>query len=363
MGIGLNLLPVVLEAVRGKEIRHLLQPDRARSLCGPPETRAVKKRLLDYLACPDCLGDVRGDFEGELEHGEIYCLGCARVFQVIHGVPDMRPFQEDSLRLRVAAEFAEQWQHYSQRRELYHQQFFDWVDPVGPEFLVDKVVLDAGCGKGRHLSVTARCGASLVIGVDLGEAAYVAQEATREIGNVQVVRGDLLSLPFKDDAFDYAYSVGVLHHLPEPAAGFHSVLTKVKPRGHISAWVYGYENNQWIVHLLNPIRENVTTKMPRRLLKWCSWVLALVVLGVVRWIYEPWHRSFPDTRLFYQDYLLYISHFPIKEIETIVYDQLNPRVAHYLSKAIFEAWFQDLEEVSVNWHNQNSWRGFARKKG
>ena len=280
---------------------------------------------------------------------------------VTHGVPDMRPFEEDALRLRLAAEFAEQWQHYSERRALYQQQFFDWIDPVGPDFLVDKVVLDAGCGKGRHLSVAAAFGPNLVIGIDLGEAAYLAQEASRELMNVQVVRGDLLSLPFKPEVFDYAYSVGVLHHLPDPLAGFRSVLTAIKPQGHISAWVYGYENNQWIVHLLNPIRENITSRMPRRLLKWCSWFLALIVVGAARWVYEPWHKSFPTSRLFYQDYLLYIANFPAKEVETIVYDQLNPRVAHYIPRTTFEAWFQGLEEVSVNWHNQNSWRGFARK--
>jgi len=37
--------------------------------------------------------------------------------------------------------------------------------------------------------------------------------------------------------FDYAFSVGVLHHLPDPRAGFRSLAGKVKDGGHLSAWV------------------------------------------------------------------------------------------------------------------------------
>ena len=34
--------------------------------------------------------------------------------------------------------------------------------------------------------------------------------------------------------FDYAFSVGVLHHLPDPRGGFLSLASKVKPGGHLS---------------------------------------------------------------------------------------------------------------------------------
>lgn len=321
----------------------------------------MNRTLLDYLACPDCRGDIEGDFESELEEGELHCAECQRRFPVHRGVPELLPTEANHAALQVAAEFAEQWKRYDEKREEYRQQFLDWIAPVQPEFFKGKVVLDGGCGKGRHLLASATFEPELVIGVDLGEAIYVAREATRNQENVQVVRGDMLCLPFKEGVFDYGYSVGVLHHLPDPQGGFNSVVKALKPGGHVSAWVYGYENNEWIVSFVNPIRKHLTNRMPRPLLKALSWFLGGVVLAVTRGIYKPWNKFFPQIRLFYQDYLLYIADFPHGEIENIVYDQLNPEIAYYLPKETFEAWFTQLEDVSIEWHNRNSWRGFAKK--
>jgi SAM-dependent methyltransferase/uncharacterized protein YbaR (Trm112 family) len=321
----------------------------------------MKKVLLDFLACPDCRGEIVGDFEGELEEGELRCKDCQRCFPVQQGVPALLPSQANLAALQVAAEFGEQWKRYDEKRTEYRQQFLDWIRPVDPDFFRGKVVLDGGCGKGRHLLAAATFEPKLVIGVDLGEAVYVARQATRELDNVQVVRGDMLCLPFKEGVFDYGYSVGVLHHLPDPQGGFDSVVRVLKPGGHVSAWVYGYENNEWIVSFVNPIRKHITNRMPRPILRAISWFLGGVVLAVTRGIYKPWNRLFPQTRLFYQDYLLYISNFPHREVESIVYDQLNPEIAYYLPKETFQTWFTDLSDVTIEWHNRNSWRGFARK--
>ena len=321
----------------------------------------MKRILLDYIACPDCAGDIEGDFENELEEGELRCTGCERSFPVHNGVPTILPSQANQAALQVAAEFGEQWQRYNHELEEYRQQFLDWIAPVEPSFFEDKVVLDGGCGKGRHILASAEFGPKLVIGVDLGEAIYVAREATRGHENVELVRGDLLCLPFKDNIFDYAYSVGVLHHLPDPRGGFKSVVSKVKQGGHMSAWVYGYENNEWIVSYVNPVRKHVTNRLPRPILRGISWILATFLKGVTQGFYKPWNKFFPGSRLFYQDYLLYIADFPHREIETIVYDQLNPEIAYYLKREVFEEWFDDMEETRIQWHNRNSWRGLARK--
>lgn len=321
----------------------------------------MRKELLSYLACPDCGGDITGEFEQDLEEGELVCTGCLRTFPVHFGVPTMLPSSGNALALQVADEFAEQWKRYSDQRPEYRQQFLDWLAPVEASFFESKVVLDGGCGKGRHLLVSAEMGPHLVIGVDLGEAAYTARESTRHLLNVEVVRGDMLCLPFRPGVFDYAYSVGVLHHLPDPRGGFFSMLSKVKPGGHLSAWVYGYENNEWIVRWVNPFRDNVSNRLPRPLLKAISWFCAGLVQLVACGIYRPWNALFPHIRLFYQDYLLYIAGFPHQEIETIVYDQLNPKVAYYLPRDEFASWLEGLAEVEIGWHNRNSWRGFARK--
>jgi SAM-dependent methyltransferase len=63
------------------------------------------------------------------------------------------------------------------------------------------------------------------------------------LANIQVLEGDLMNL---DGAlgeeyggyFDYVISTGVLHHLPEPAAGLRALKTKMRPGGIMHLMVY-----------------------------------------------------------------------------------------------------------------------------
>ena len=41
--------------------------------------------------------------------------------------------------------------------------------------------------------------------------------------NLLAIQGDALQLPFKDDVFDFAYSIGVLHHTPDPGLGIKNI--------------------------------------------------------------------------------------------------------------------------------------------
>ena len=80
---------------------------------------------------------------------------------------------------------------------------------------------------------------------------------------MHVVQGDIYRVPFKY-TFHYAFRVGVLDHIPDPVIGFKSLASKVRPGGHLSVWVYGAENNGWILNLVNPVRERFTSRMTRR---------------------------------------------------------------------------------------------------
>src|SRR4030095_7620847 len=233
----------------------------------------MKRKLLDYLRCPACdgaisLASVAREEAFEIMEGELACDSCARSFPIVRGVPRFAmPEKVEADKAATAENFGWQWQHFVQSDELYADQFLGWIAPVRPEFFRDKVVLEGGCGKGRHTQLAANWGAKEVIGVDLSAAVETAFAATRELPNAHIVQADIYHLPFKR-SFDYAFSVGVLHHLPDPIGGFKSLLSKVKPGGHISAWVYGAENNEWITRCVNPIRERLTSRIsPRALLQ------------------------------------------------------------------------------------------------
>ena len=99
---------------------------------------------------------------------------------------------------------------------------------------------DAGCGMGRFAAASGEFGACDVLAVDLSSAVEVAYRHTRSLPNVHVIQADIYHLPFAR-AFDFAFSIGVLHHLPDPEGGFRALVRHLKPQGSIFAWVYGRE--------------------------------------------------------------------------------------------------------------------------
>jgi len=263
----------------------------------------------------------------------------------------------------TAENFGWQWQHFTQADDKYEQQFLGWLTPVTPEFFKDKVVLEGGCGKGRHTELAAGWGAREVIGIDLSEAVESAFKATRELANAHIVQADIYHLPLKR-AFDYAFSVGVLHHLPDPYGGFKSLAAKVKSGGHVSAWVYGAENNEWITRWVNPLRERLTSRMNPRTLLQLSKLPAMFMFAGTKLVYRPLNLLAPDLaqHLFYNDYLNAISTFGWREQHTIVFDHLVAPTAFYISREDFAEWWKQIgaHESVINWHNSNSWCGFGR---
>ena len=331
----------------------------------------MKEKLLAYLRCPKCGAAI--DFaaitqrdNGEIIDGELMCAACAKRWPVTRGVPRFASLTEvESEKAATAENFGWQWQHFTQADEKYKQQFLGWIAPVTPEFFKDKVVLEGGCGKGRHTQLAAQWGAREVIGVDLSAAVETAYAATLELPNAHIVQADIFNLPFAL-SFDYAFSVGVLHHLPDPRAGFKSLASKVKKDGHISAWVYGAENNEWITRWVNPLRERLTSRMNRKALLHLSKAPTAIVFAATKLVYGPLNRSSRGAALagllFYNDYLKAISKFGWREQHTIVFDHLVAPTSFYISRDEFGEWWKEIgaQDVVIEWHNRNSWRGFGR---
>jgi SAM-dependent methyltransferase len=331
----------------------------------------MKPRLLQYLACPHCAGEIRllsvTNRDGEeILDGELGCSNCAERFAVVRGVPRFAELDKiEKEKAETAANFGWQWQHFTQEDERYSEQFLGWIAPVKPEFFRDKVVVEGGCGKGRHTQLAAQWGAKDVVGIDLSAAVESAYAATRHLENAHIVQADIFRLPLRR-VFDYAFSVGVLHHLPDPRGGFISLAAKVKPGGHISAWIYGAENNEWITRFVNPLRERVTSKINHRTLLHLSKIPTAALFAATKLVYGPLNRQAATAglarHLFYNDYLNSISAFGWREQHTIVFDHLVAPTAFYISRNDFEGWWREIDanEVNIGWHNSNSWRGLGR---
>jgi SAM-dependent methyltransferase len=329
---------------------------------------AVRSELLDDLVCPtsgDALRLVGDDSDGRVSDGMLECVVCNRTFPVEHGVPRLVPPDLVEQQRKTASAFGWQWQHFWEMHAEYEAQFLDWLDPIGAEFFRGKRVLDAGCGTGRHAHYAASYGASEVVAIDLSAAVDTARRNLAGFDNVDVVQGDPLHPPFRTPAngggFDFIYSIGVLHHLPDPRGGFRSLVRYLRPGGTIAIWVYGHENNGLVRNVVEPLRR-VSTRVPTPFLRGLAWPLAVVFHGAARYVYRPLDGTHVGRLLPLDEYLSSVADFSFRQNYGIVFDQLSAPTAAYIKGSEIEAWFRtsELEDVAISHRHGNSWRGRGR---
>ena len=103
-------------------------------------------------------------------------------------------------------------------------------------------ILIAGCGTGQHSIETASTFSDCqVTAVDLSLASLAyAKRKTTELGitNLEYLQADILNLNQLKQKFDIIESVGVLHHMDEPMAGWRVLTDLLKPNGLIRIGLY-----------------------------------------------------------------------------------------------------------------------------
>src|SRR5437879_9916915 len=326
----------------------------------------MRREALNFLICPNCGGQLAlcsdalpAESDGQIMAGELMCTTCTSKFGIRDGVPVLLPANLASVKLQTASRFAEEWTRWSDLRDYYEQEFFDWVAPLAARDFTHRVVFEGGCGKGRHTAIVASHGASAIVSLDLGESAFVAFAHTRQFPNAHVVMGDLLNPPVRA-VFDLAFSVGVLHHLPDPAAGFASLASRVREGGRVAFWVYGHEGNEWITRDVDPLRNAITPSLPAPLLLIASMPAASALWAVIKLFYRPHANGKGPSKLPYGDYFTALYHYPFDEIHANVFDQLVPPVAHYLCEdEVAPRLESGLCDPLLRSHRGYSWTGLA----
>ncbi len=332
----------------------------------------MRLEALNFLVCPNCGGNLAlssdspcPEADGHIMAGGLACGSCTSNFSIRNGVPILLSANLASVKLETASRFAEEWTRWSDLRDYYEKEFFDWVAPLTPKDFKDQVVFEGGCGKGRHTAIVAACGVRAIVSLDLGESAFVAFAHTRKFANAHVVIGDLLNPPVRP-VFDLAFSVGVLHHLPDPAAGFASLAARVRDGGRVAFWVYGQEGNEWITRYVDPVRKTLTSRLPAWFLRLACIPPAIFLWGVIKLFYRPGADGKGPVTLPYGDYFAAQYHYPFDEIHANVFDQLVTPVAYYLREDEVRPWLASgFQDAVLRSHRGYSWTGLAtvcRKK-
>src|SRR3989344_3630927 len=158
--------------------------------------------------------------------------------------------------------FGYEWNKYSYLHPNYEKQFRNWTYPLTPDDFRGKAVLDAGCGMGRNSVWPLQWGAKKVVAFDCDNKSLdAAKKNLSSYPQAQVVFSSIYDIAWKNE-FDIAFSIGVIHHLKDPKKGIQNMVAALKPGGKLLLWVYSYEGNEWIVKYVNPVRKNITSRLP-----------------------------------------------------------------------------------------------------
>ena len=107
----------------------------------------------------------------------------------------------------------------------------------------DDIILDVGCGGGININRMAK-NAKKVYGVDYSiDSVKVSREVNRQEiydGKVEVVQGDVQSLPFEDETFDIVTAFETVYFWPNIEKCFGEVKRVLKPGG---IFLIGTESN------------------------------------------------------------------------------------------------------------------------
>jgi ubiquinone/menaquinone biosynthesis C-methylase UbiE len=108
------------------------------------------------------------------------------------------------------------------------------------------LVLDAGCGSGRHLRALAKLPNLKIIGIDRNQADL--NDALTSLKNMPdalsdnylVTRADINKLPFAKDFFDCVICSEVLEHIPQHEEALKELVRVLKPQGSLVVSVPRY---------------------------------------------------------------------------------------------------------------------------
>jgi len=201
----------------------------------------MREGLLEILAEPGTGASLKlavtrhsGD---TIEEGTLTSESTGKVFPIHRGIARFVPESA------YTDTFGQQWNAFrttqldSATGTSFSEFRFDNETGWSEGDLKDRLVLDAGCGAGRFAEVAARRGARIVA-LDMSSAVDAAKETLAPFPQAELVQASLLEPPFKKGSFDFAYSIGVLQHTPDPTGGIRSVVECVRRGGRFAFTTY-----------------------------------------------------------------------------------------------------------------------------
>lgn len=243
------------------------------------------------------------------------------------------------------------WERYGKILAVHEEQFRLWTTGMDKDDWSGKWVLDVGCGIGRNSYWAAIYGAAGGLAIDADERTLAhCRRNLSAFPSIEVRYQSIYDL-IEESVFDLVFSIGVIDHLSCPDAAVKRMVAAAKPGGLILLWVYGRENNGWIIYLANPLRKALFSRLPLPLVHWFSLPLTIALWIMLKIGIRP------------GEYFRLISRFSFNHLRAIVFDHMLPRISVYYTREEATGLLcrADLEDVRAYPVNGVSWTVIGRR--
>jgi len=258
----------------------------------------MKEEFLDLLACPETgqvlsLQVTERAANGTIKTGLLKTEDGTRQYRIRNGIPRFCDGGD------YAESFAFEWAKFGstqlestnvdQKTSDSTRHSFVSQTRLTEDAIKGKTVVEFGCGPGRFLEIARSMGA-MVVGLEITSAVDVAKANLGEDPDVFLVQGSVLHPPFRRDAFDCGFTIGVLHHTPAPPQGAKALVDAVKPGGHVAVSVYpeggfySFPSVYWMRKLVNTVETRIGARCARRLAMAYAYLSASIFYPVFRFV-------------------------------------------------------------------------------
>ncbi len=193
----------------------------------------------------------------------------------------------DNAHQQTVEGFGDEWKRFSQEA-LSEQELASLFDDYFRIFPWSALPANAkgadfGCGSGRWAKLVAPRVGHLTLVDASGEALAVARRNTQAFSNVTYLESSLTEAAIDDESLDFAYSLGVLHHMPDTEGALRSIAKKLKPGAVALIYLY-YAFDQkplWFRGLWKA--SDVLRKRISKLPMGARYAVSQVIAGTVYW--------------------------------------------------------------------------------
>jgi SAM-dependent methyltransferase len=165
--------------------------------------------------------------------------------------------------------FGQEWKAFHEFNETDLKRLGDSYFDIITNEMIDAsktIAADFGCGSGRWAKYIAPR-VKKIAAIDPSDAIFAADELLAETPNAELFKASIGSLPFEDNYFDFGFSLGVLHHIPDTTQAMKDCVQKIKPGGYFLVYLYyDFEDRGWLFKTLykisNAIRKPISKMKP-----------------------------------------------------------------------------------------------------